>query len=266
MWRKDLDAGLKKKISDWLFAYGKSGNADADAQAKQVLAELQWAPFKKSDNNQLLPIRQMEVNRSIMKLKGDEKVAEAEKAAKLAELQKEFDQLGKQIAALTEIARVCFAASATADTGPRRGPVSLRWEMTPVTTDCAAPPEPAGDLSGVAVPRPPLPTRARTWLLWLTIVALLVVELGSDRDAQDRLPVHRLAQHGGVRRRLPAPELPRLGRLRLGDGGDRADRGVGHGACRLLRHPLRHPGLCQRLPAMDRAACAAADGCLPRHQ
>ena len=54
---------------------------------KAKLAALQWAPFKKSDNNQLLPIRQLEVNKAIMKLKGDEKVAEAEKTTKLAELQ-----------------------------------------------------------------------------------------------------------------------------------------------------------------------------------
>jgi phosphonate transport system substrate-binding protein len=90
VWRKDLDAGLKKKISDWLFAYGNAG------EEKARLAALQWGQFKKSDNNQLLPIRQMEVNRAIMKLKGDE----TEKAPKLAELQKEFDELGKQIAAL----------------------------------------------------------------------------------------------------------------------------------------------------------------------
>ena len=69
MWRKDLDAGLKKKIGDWLFSYGK-----ADA-GKKVLADLQWAPFKKSDNNQLLPIRQIQLNKEIMKRKGDEKVA-----------------------------------------------------------------------------------------------------------------------------------------------------------------------------------------------
>jgi len=94
VWRKDLDAGLKKKIGDWLFAYGKSDDE------KKRLGELGWAPFKKSDNNQLLPIRQMEVNRAITKLKADEKVAEAEKTAKLAELQKQFDDLGKQIAAL----------------------------------------------------------------------------------------------------------------------------------------------------------------------
>jgi phosphonate transport system substrate-binding protein len=82
VWRKDLDAGLKKTIGDWLFAYGRT-----DAE-KKVLADLQWAPFKKSDNNQLLPIRQMELNKEIIKLKGDEK---------LAELEKQFADIGRQI-------------------------------------------------------------------------------------------------------------------------------------------------------------------------
>ncbi len=91
VWRKDLDAGLKKTIGDWLFAYGRT-----DAE-KKVLADLQWAPFKKSANNQLLPIRQMELNKEIMKLKGDEKLAATEKTAKLAELEKQFADIGRQI-------------------------------------------------------------------------------------------------------------------------------------------------------------------------
>jgi phosphonate transport system substrate-binding protein len=94
VWRKDLDAGLKARISAWLFAYGKTDSE------KQILADLGWAPFRKSDNYQLLPIRQMEVNRSILKIKGDEKMPDAERAAKLAELQTQFDALDKQIAAL----------------------------------------------------------------------------------------------------------------------------------------------------------------------
>lgn len=93
---------MKKKLSDFLFSYGKSGNAEADASARKTLAELQWAPFKKSDNNQLLPIRQMELNKEIMKLKGDEKVAAADKATKLAELEKQFTELSKQIASLKQ--------------------------------------------------------------------------------------------------------------------------------------------------------------------
>jgi len=102
VWRKDLDAGLKKKLSDFLFSYGKSGNAEADASAKKILAELQWAPFKKSDNNQLLPIRQMELNKEIAKLKGDEKIAAADKASKLAEMEKQFAELNKQIASMKQ--------------------------------------------------------------------------------------------------------------------------------------------------------------------
>ena len=40
----------------------------------------------------------MELNKEIMKLKGDEKVAAADKATKLAELEKQFTELSKQIA------------------------------------------------------------------------------------------------------------------------------------------------------------------------
>jgi phosphonate transport system substrate-binding protein len=95
VWRKDLDAGLKKKIADFIFSY-----ATSNEEEKKVLAGLQWAPFKKSDNNQLLPIRQMEVNKALAKLKADSNIAEADKQAQVAELQKEFDELGRKIAAL----------------------------------------------------------------------------------------------------------------------------------------------------------------------
>lgn len=100
VWRKDLDAGLKEKISGFLFSYGKSGNAEADAKAQKVLADLGWAPFKKSDNNQLLPIRQMELNKEIMKLQGDDKMPAADKTAKLDELKKQFAEVEKQLAAI----------------------------------------------------------------------------------------------------------------------------------------------------------------------
>jgi len=95
VWRKDLDQALKKKIADFIFSY-----ATSDENEKKILAGLQWAPFKKSDNNQLLPIRQMEVNKALAKVKADASMGEADKKAQLAELQKEFDELGKKIAAL----------------------------------------------------------------------------------------------------------------------------------------------------------------------
>jgi phosphonate transport system substrate-binding protein len=95
VWRKDLDAALKRKIADFIFGY-----ATSDENERKILAGLQWAPFKKSDNNQLLPIRQMEVNKALAKVKADTGMAEADKKAQLAELQREFDELGKRIAAL----------------------------------------------------------------------------------------------------------------------------------------------------------------------
>ncbi len=95
VWRKDLDPAVKKKLADWLFEYGKT-----DEREKKILAELNWAPFRKSDNSQLLPIRQMEVNKSMMKLKGEEAAGDPKKKAELAELQKEFNDLGTQIAAM----------------------------------------------------------------------------------------------------------------------------------------------------------------------
>jgi phosphonate transport system substrate-binding protein len=95
VWRKDLDPALKNKVADFIFSYAVS-----DEHEKAVLANLQWAPFKKSDNNQLLPIRQMEVAKALAKLKSDSSLPEADRSAKLAELEKQFEDLGTQIAAL----------------------------------------------------------------------------------------------------------------------------------------------------------------------
>jgi hypothetical protein len=44
----------------------------------------------------------MELNKEIMKLKSDEKIAAAEKATKLGELEKQFAELDKQIASLKQ--------------------------------------------------------------------------------------------------------------------------------------------------------------------
>jgi phosphonate transport system substrate-binding protein len=93
-WRKDLDAGIKKKITDWMFSYGKT-----DAE-KKILSGLQWSGLKKSDNNQLLPIRQMAINKDIMKVKGNDKLSADDKKAKIAELEAKAAEIAKQIEAL----------------------------------------------------------------------------------------------------------------------------------------------------------------------
>lgn len=96
VWRKDLEPGLKAKISEFIFTYGTK-----EAAEKAVLTGLKWAPFRKSDNRQLLPIRQMEVSRSLTRVKSDTTLEAAKRDAEVARLQKEFDELGRQIAALS---------------------------------------------------------------------------------------------------------------------------------------------------------------------
>jgi phosphonate transport system substrate-binding protein len=99
VWRKDLDDATKKKIADFIFGYGKSGNAEADAKAMEVLKGMTWTGFNKSDNNQLLPIRQMETTKELSKVMADDKLSEAEKKAKADELKAKIAEIEKQIAA-----------------------------------------------------------------------------------------------------------------------------------------------------------------------
>ena len=93
VWRKDLPPDVKAKVYTWLASYGRIGTAQELADAKKILSELQWAPFNPSSNRQLLPIRQLEANKSLLRLMSDGKLSEEEKRAKSAELKKEIAKL-----------------------------------------------------------------------------------------------------------------------------------------------------------------------------
>ncbi|KQY98132.1 phosphonate ABC transporter substrate-binding protein [Pseudolabrys sp. Root1462] len=89
-WRKDLDPAVKTKLYTFLLGYGRVGTPDEIKHAKEVLANLIWSPFNPSSNNQLLPIRILEANKAMMKIKGDAKLSEAEKTAQIEPLQAEI--------------------------------------------------------------------------------------------------------------------------------------------------------------------------------
>ncbi|HVZ53414.1 MAG TPA: phosphonate ABC transporter substrate-binding protein [Pseudolabrys sp.] len=86
MWRKDLDPTVKTKLYTFLMSYGRVGTPEEIKSAKQVLANLIWSPFHPSNDNQLLPIRILEANKAIMKIKADAKLSDAEKQAQIAPL------------------------------------------------------------------------------------------------------------------------------------------------------------------------------------
>ncbi len=92
VYRKDLPADLKKKIQDFFVAYGK------DAREKENLKNMyRLAGFKASTDAQLLPIRQLELFKDRKKYEIDANMSEADKKAKLAEIDAKLADLAKQM-------------------------------------------------------------------------------------------------------------------------------------------------------------------------
>jgi phosphonate transport system substrate-binding protein len=91
VWRKDLDANVRAKLYTWMMTYGRNGAPEEVEAARKVLANLQWAPFRPSSDAQLYPIRQLELTKEMAKIKGDAKLGDADRQARLAKLQAEFD-------------------------------------------------------------------------------------------------------------------------------------------------------------------------------
>lgn len=94
VWRKDLSDGDKAKIKDFFLTYGVKG-PDAEAE-KKVLVGLQWAPFKESNNDQLIPIRILSLYKTRMGVEADTTLADADKKQKLAQIDSQLDALKKQ--------------------------------------------------------------------------------------------------------------------------------------------------------------------------
>lgn len=97
VWRKDLDEGMQAKIYKFFMTYGRNGTPEEVASARKVLAALQWAPFKPSSNAQLYPIRQLAINKEMLKIRADSKLSEDQKKAKLAALAQKNDEIAKLI-------------------------------------------------------------------------------------------------------------------------------------------------------------------------
>ena len=82
--RKDLPEATKAKIKNFLFTYGKT-----DPREKEVLVKIsKLSGFKPSSNAQLLPIRQLDLFGKRNKIESDAALSEADKMAKLAEIDK----------------------------------------------------------------------------------------------------------------------------------------------------------------------------------
>lgn len=97
VWRKDLDPAIKKKIQDFLLSYGTKG----DAREQEILTALQWKGFKNSSNDQLLPIRQLELFKEKKTIE-DRGNLNNEQKTRLTQIENELKDLETKMASLAK--------------------------------------------------------------------------------------------------------------------------------------------------------------------
>jgi phosphonate transport system substrate-binding protein len=92
VWRKDLDPAVKAKLKNFVLGYAKT-----DPQEKAILKVIyNYGGFRDSNNDQLIPIRQLELFRDRAKAAGDEKLAADEKAKVIAEIDRKLAALSSK--------------------------------------------------------------------------------------------------------------------------------------------------------------------------
>lgn len=97
VWNTNLPQESKDKIREFFVTYGTDQSTGDVAHEKEVLAGLEWAPFVASTNDQLLPIRVMELSKAIAQIEADESRSAEEKTAEIEKLEAEKAGYEKKI-------------------------------------------------------------------------------------------------------------------------------------------------------------------------
>ena len=91
VWRKDLDPAVKAKLKSFVLGYAKT-----DPQEKAILKNIySYGGFRDSNNDQLIPIRQLELFRDRRKAESDERLSADEKTRAIAEIDRKLTALKK---------------------------------------------------------------------------------------------------------------------------------------------------------------------------
>src|SRR6266853_749882 len=93
MWRKDLDPAVKAKLYTVLMSYGHIGTEAEIKAARDILANLIWSPFHPSSDDQLLSTRKLEANKDLLKVNGDTKLSDDQKAKEITVIQAQLAKL-----------------------------------------------------------------------------------------------------------------------------------------------------------------------------
>lgn len=91
VYRKDLDPAIKTKLKNFVLGYAKT-----DPQEKAILKVIyNYGGFRESNNDQLIPIRQLELFRDRAKAVSDDKTTADEKTKLLADIDRKLAALNK---------------------------------------------------------------------------------------------------------------------------------------------------------------------------
>jgi len=96
VWRKDLPAEIKEKISRFVMGYGIPGRAEA-AHEKAVLESMQMGPFRASNDDQLLTIRQLELFRDRGMIESNANIDAADRQARITDIDGKLAALDARI-------------------------------------------------------------------------------------------------------------------------------------------------------------------------
>lgn len=92
VWRADLDPAMKTKLREFFVAYGKTD------EQKAKLKTIGLSGFKPSNNDQLLPIRQLALAGKRSKVESNATLSAEEKAKQLKEIDDQLAELNKRVA------------------------------------------------------------------------------------------------------------------------------------------------------------------------
>lgn len=126
IWRADLDEEAKQRLQYFFMNYGRMGTPEEIAAARDVLNPLYFGLFLPSSNAHLDPIVQLEIVRDLTEARNDPDLTEAEREARVAELEQ---RLAEVEAGNTGLISQASAVEGLAAAGPAEAAASsqINW-------------------------------------------------------------------------------------------------------------------------------------------
>jgi phosphonate transport system substrate-binding protein len=93
LWRANLPGDVKAKVYHAVMSFGRLGPPEQVREERALLENGDFRPFQPSSNLQLLPFREMEATKEILRIEGDETMSAEEKEEAIAGLRAEIERV-----------------------------------------------------------------------------------------------------------------------------------------------------------------------------